>query len=64
MAAAPASGVTLADKAHASVFANRDFRLLFGGSSISMLGDQFTLVALPWLVLKLKIGRASCRESV
>ena len=53
MAAAPASGVTLADKAHASVFANRDFRLLFGGSSISMLGDQFTLVALPWLVLKL-----------
>ncbi len=36
-----------------SVFGNRDFRLLFGGSSISALGDQFTLVALPWLVLKL-----------
>jgi MFS family permease len=36
-----------------SVFANRNFRLLFGGSTISMLGDQFTLVALPWLVLKL-----------
>jgi hypothetical protein len=36
-----------------SVFANRDFRLLFGGSSVSALGDQFTLVALPWLVLKL-----------
>ena len=32
---------------------NRDFRLLFGGSSISMVGDQFTLVALPWLVLQL-----------
>ena len=35
------------------VFANRNFRLLFGGSTISSLGDQFTLVALPWLVLKL-----------
>lgn len=37
----------------ASPFSNRDFRLLFGGSSISMVGDQFTLVALPWLVLQL-----------
>lgn len=36
-----------------SVFANRNFSLLFGGSAISALGDQFTLVALPWLVLKL-----------
>ncbi|MDE2156208.1 MAG: MFS transporter [Xanthomonadaceae bacterium] len=36
-----------------SVFANRNFRLLFGGSTISAIGDQFTLVALPWLVLKL-----------
>src|SRR5262249_11282536 len=36
-----------------SLFANRDFRLLFIGSSISVLGDQFTLLALPWLVLKL-----------
>lgn len=36
-----------------SPFSNRDFRLLFGGSSISMVGDQFTLVALPWLVLQL-----------
>lgn len=36
-----------------SPFGNRDFRLLFGGSSISMIGDQFTLVALPWLVLQL-----------
>ncbi|OZB60053.1 MAG: MFS transporter [Lysobacterales bacterium 14-68-21] len=32
---------------------NPDFRLLFGGSTVSMFGDQFTLVALPWLVLKL-----------
>lgn len=34
-------------------FANRSFRLLFAGSSISAIGDQFTLVALPWLVLQL-----------
>jgi len=37
----------------ASPLSNRNFRLLFGGSSISMIGDQFTLVALPWLVLQL-----------
>lgn len=36
-----------------SLFANHNFRLLFGGSTISAIGDQFTLVALPWLVLKL-----------
>jgi MFS family permease len=36
-----------------SVFAIPNFRLLFGGSMISAVGDQFTLVALPWLVLKL-----------
>ena len=36
-----------------SIFANRDFSLLFGGSAISAIGDQFTLVALPWLVLKI-----------
>jgi MFS family permease len=36
-----------------SPFANRDFLLLFCGSSISIIGDQFTLVALPWLVLQL-----------
>lgn len=36
-----------------SPFTQRDFRLLFAGSSISMVGDQFTLVALPWLVLQL-----------
>lgn len=41
------------DQKRPSVFANRDFKLLFIGSTISALGDQFTLVALPWLVLKL-----------
>src|SRR5262245_26732851 len=29
----------------------RDFRLLFGGQLISVLGDQFFAVALPWFVL-------------
>ncbi len=37
----------------ARVFSNRNFNLLFGGSTVSAIGDQFTLVALPWLVLKL-----------
>jgi MFS family permease len=36
-----------------SLFANHNFTLLFGGSTISAIGDQFTLVATPWLVLKL-----------
>ncbi|MCI0485518.1 MAG: MFS transporter [Blastocatellia bacterium] len=31
----------------------RDFRLLWAGESISLLGDQFYLVALPWLTLQL-----------
>lgn len=31
----------------------RDFRLLWLGQSVSILGDQFYLVALPWLVLSL-----------
>ena len=33
--------------------AGRDFRLLWLGQSVSILGDQFYLVALPWLVLSL-----------
>ncbi|MDE2150666.1 MAG: MFS transporter [Gammaproteobacteria bacterium] len=41
------------EQRNASPFSNRAFRLLFGGSSVSIIGDQFTLVALPWLVLKL-----------
>ena len=31
----------------------RDFRLLFVGQTVSLLGDQFYLVALPWLVLQM-----------
>src|SRR5512137_2670312 len=37
----------------AKVFGIRDFRLLFSGAATSMLGDQFALIATPWLVLKL-----------
>ncbi|MBE0702367.1 MAG: MFS transporter [Afipia sp.] len=36
-----------------AAFTNRDYRLLFIGQSISHLGDQFHLIALPWLVLTL-----------
>lgn len=32
---------------------NRNFRLLFIGEGVSLLGDQFYLVALPWLTLQL-----------
>jgi MFS family permease len=42
-----------APRQRSSAFSSRDFRLLFAGSSISAIGDQFTLVALPWLVLEL-----------
>lgn len=34
-------------------FAARDFRLLWAGETISVLGDQFALIALPWLALVL-----------
>lgn len=36
-----------------NVLSLRDFRLLFVGVSTSLLGDQFTLIATPWLVLQL-----------
>ncbi|MFN2121812.1 MAG: MFS transporter [Anaerolineales bacterium] len=35
------------------VLALRDFRLLFAGATTSLLGDQFALIATPWLVLQL-----------
>jgi MFS family permease len=37
----------------ARVMSDRNFRLLFVGSLISLLGDQFALIATPWLVLQL-----------
>ena len=36
-----------------NVLSFRDFRLLFAGVSTSLLGDQFALIATPWLVLQL-----------
>jgi MFS family permease len=36
-----------------NVLRNRNFRLLWIGEGISLLGDQFYLIALPWLVLSL-----------
>lgn len=39
--------------ARAALFRDRNFRWLMSGSAISLLGDQFTLIALPWLVLRL-----------
>ncbi len=35
-----------------SMLRHRDFRLLWSGQAISRLGDQFYLIALPWLVLQ------------
>ncbi len=35
------------------VFHNRNFSLLWAGQGISLLGDQFEMIAVPWLVLKL-----------
>ncbi len=37
----------------ARVMSLPDFRLLFAGAATSLLGDQFTLIATPWLVLQL-----------
>ena len=37
----------------ARVMSLRNFRLLFVGAFISLLGDQFALIATPWLVLQL-----------
>ena len=36
-----------------SLFRLRNFRLLWIGEAISVIGDQFHLIALPWLVLQL-----------
>jgi MFS family permease len=36
-----------------SALSSRDYRLLWFGQTIALLGDQFHLIALPWLVLQL-----------
>jgi hypothetical protein len=30
-----------------------NFRMLWAGSAVSLVGDQFYLVALPWVILQL-----------
>jgi MFS family permease len=44
---------TTAPMASRNPFAVRDFRLLWAGEAVSVLGDQFALIALPWLALVL-----------
>src|SRR3954447_14220767 len=39
--------------ARAALYQDCNFRWMMAGSAISLLGDQFTLLALPWLVLRL-----------
>ncbi|MEQ1741582.1 MAG: MFS transporter [Candidatus Nitrotoga sp.] len=36
-----------------ALFKDSSFKWLLSGSALSMLGDQFTLIAMPWLVLKM-----------
>ena len=57
MVASPTTIQSLAGKARKlsgwRPLARRDFRLLFVGQAVSLLGDQFYLIALPWLVLQM-----------
>lgn len=46
----PAQG---AESPIASLFHQRNFRLLWSGEAVSLLGDQFYMIALPWLVLQM-----------
>lgn len=41
------------DSPRKGLFKDSNFLWMIGGGAISMLGDQFTLIALPWLVLKM-----------
>lgn len=52
-AVAPARGPAQGPARILRPLAGRDFRLLFSGEMISLLGDQFHFVALAWLVLQL-----------
>lgn len=42
----------IAESAPTHPLKERNFRLLFIGSTISLFGDQFYLIAMPWLVLQ------------
>ena len=51
-ATTPTSALTAISAPLQHPLRDRNFRLLFTGSTISLLGDQFYFVALPWLVLQ------------
>jgi hypothetical protein len=62
----PAEGV---ESPIASLFRQRNFRLLWSGEAVSLLGDQFYMIALPWLVLQLtgdalSVGAVLALESI
>src|SRR5258707_13815924 len=40
-------------RAQSSPFAVRNFRLLWSGETISLMGDQFYMLALSWLIIQL-----------
>lgn len=46
------AGPAAATSARGTLLADTNFRWLMGGAVLSGLGDQFTMIALPWLVLK------------
>ena len=50
---APAASSGPAANPRAALLKDRNFRWLTSGAFLSMLGDQFTLIALPWLVLQM-----------
>lgn len=53
MTAATQSAAAPATTKPKSAFAIRDFKLLWVGEAVSALGDQFAMIALPWLALVL-----------
>lgn len=47
------NAATLNQAPKADIFSNRNFVLLWIGGSTSVLGSQFTMIAMPWLMLQL-----------
>ena len=64
MSSATVTGRTAPSAAREPLRANRSFRLLWLGQALSDLGSGMTFVALPLVLLRDEIGRASCRERV
>lgn len=49
----PSSSGMQARPSFSRLIGGRDFRLLWAGEAVSVVGDQFALIALPWLVVTL-----------